>query len=99
MGYDDGEEGIRILGPKEAVNYAFSVIKGRWPEAEEIISKDLQCAYFYALHIGRFLKEEEVKDMPKILIDMLYRVSQIYRIHHSVDQYNYLNLPKHQIII
>ena len=44
-----------------AYDYVHNVIKGRWPEAEETISKDPEWAYWYALNVikGRWPEAEE----------------------------------------
>jgi hypothetical protein len=44
-------EPIIIKSPMYAYAYAKHIIKGRWIEAEEIISTDSECAYYYAFYI------------------------------------------------
>ena len=48
--------------PEWASWYAFNVIEGRWPEAEDIIRTDPKCAYGYALEIinGRWPEAENI---------------------------------------
>ncbi len=50
-----------LKSPRTAFNYARDVIKGRWPEAEDIISKDPPHAFLYATYIigKRWLKGEK----------------------------------------
>lgn len=36
---------------KDAYNYAYRIIRGRWKEGESIIMKNPRYAYFYAYHI------------------------------------------------
>jgi len=42
--------------------FSLHVIKGRWPEAEEIIKKDAQISYYYAFLVieGRWPEAEEI---------------------------------------
>ena len=46
---------------KEAFFHALNVIKGRWPEGEEVISQDAGYSYYYAFHVlkDRFPEGEE----------------------------------------
>jgi hypothetical protein len=47
--------------PEHAYLYAKYVIKGRWPEAEEVLSKSTHYAYHYARHVikGRWPEGEK----------------------------------------
>lgn len=48
--------------PDWLVWYARNVIKGRWPEAEELVTTDPYLAYEYALHVikGRWIEVEGI---------------------------------------
>ena len=50
------------LTPNQVYNYALNVIKGRFTEAESVITQHHYWAYLYACHIikGRFLEAEPV---------------------------------------
>src|SRR3990167_9506898 len=55
-------EGFLALkqAPHWAYWYAHEVIKGRWPEAEEVIAAEAEVAYFYARYAikGRWAEAE-----------------------------------------
>jgi len=53
---------IIIKNPYYAYLYARDVIKGRWIEAEEIISTDSECAYYYSRAVikGRWTEAEDI---------------------------------------
>ena len=58
-----------LITPQKAFSYAQVVIKGRWPEAEEIIKESPEMAYFYAQDVvkGRWPEAEEIiKESPEV---------------------------------
>ena len=56
------EASLHPDAPQWALEYACHVIKGRWPEAEALISSDPQWAYEYANYVveGRWPEAEAV---------------------------------------
>ena len=57
----DKEHILRTGEPMDLTNYAIEVLKKRWPEAEERISKDHKASVYYALGVikGRWLPGEK----------------------------------------
>ena len=57
---DAQKEAVIMRDPGCAYVYAFSILRGRWPEAEPVIARDPQAAYKYAIHIvkGRWPQGE-----------------------------------------
>lgn len=51
-----------LTNPDNALRYARTVIRGRWPEAEHIFIKDPEKAYIYAMTVikGRFPAGEDI---------------------------------------
>ena len=85
VGYDDGLEEICIFNAEQAYYYARNVIKGRWPEGEEVIKNDPIWAYYYARDVikGRWAEGEEViKSSPEYAYYYARYVSRL--IKHSI---------------
>ena len=62
--------------PNWAFWYALHVIKGRWPEAEEVIMRDARSAQYYAEHvIGGRWPEAEVIIMTDVQSALWYKAS------------------------
>ena len=61
VGISKSELDYAKTNPQWAYNYAREVIKGRWPEGEEAISKDPYWAYSYAVDVvgGRWPEGEK----------------------------------------
>jgi hypothetical protein len=57
---DAQKEAVIMRDPGCAYVYAFSILRGRWPDAEPVIARDPQAAYKYAIHIikGRWPQGE-----------------------------------------
>ena len=63
--------------PESAYYYTGYMIKGRWPEAEDVIKKDTCYAYLYALNVikGRWPEAEEyIKKDPYYAYGYAYEV-------------------------
>jgi lambda repressor-like predicted transcriptional regulator len=68
--FKDGSEILQTNSPTLAFNYANSVIRGRWPEGEDLIATDSINSYNYSASVlkGRFLKgEDAIATNPRII--------------------------------